>query len=409
MRLAGLAECHLSYCTNIHPGEDWQAVLSALQTYLPAVKARLAPGQPFGVGLRLAAAAADALADPHVLADLHALLVEHGLYVFTVNGFPYGRFHGAPVKETVYLPDWSDPERLRYTNRLADILGALLPDTVAYGSISSVPGAFRLRATPDAVTRMVEHLLRHAVHLVRLRQRLGRDLVLALEPEPACFLETVKDAVGFFQTHLHGAGAVARLAELSGLSPSQAEEALHRHLGVCLDSCHAAVEFEEPDTAIGALEGAGIPIAKLQLSSGLRIEAVDADRIAALEPFRDPVYLHQTVERSPAGMKRYLDLPQAIAAYRAAPVQAREWRVHFHVPVFLARMARFGSTQDFLAAVLRRHRHSPVSAHLEVETYTWDVLPSRYRQADLVTSIAREIDWVRVVLEGAAIGSRAAG
>ena len=207
---------HLSYCTNIHPGESWAEVRANLERYLVPVRERVAPGEPFGVGLRLSAESARALATPEALEELRGFLRAHDLYVFTINGFPYGPFHGRPVKEQVYLPDWLDPERLAYTDQLADILAALLPDGVE-GTISTVPGAFAPRVHGEAdQARMAQALLDHVAHLVRLRATTGRRVALALEPEPCCFLETIAEAVAFFERYLFSAAAVARVVGRDG-------------------------------------------------------------------------------------------------------------------------------------------------------------------------------------------------
>jgi sugar phosphate isomerase/epimerase len=360
------------------------------------VKRRVAPQAPFGVGLRLSAQAADALAEPPALAEFQDFLAAEGLYVFTINGFPYGPFHGAPVKERVYLPDWRDPARLAYTNRLAELLAALLPaDWAGYGSVSTVPGAFKAAATaPDAVPAIVEHLLQHVAFLVSLERRSGRPIVLALEPEPCCLLETVAETVRFFADHVHSTAAARRVAELAGLSLLAAEEALRRHLGVCLDLCHAAVEFEEPTQCIAALEAAGIAIAKMQVTAGLRIPVVDAAAVTALRQFEDAVYLHQVVERGPGGMARHVDIADAVAAGRWRAGDC-EWRVHFHVPVFLETLTPFASTRPFVREVLARQRRSACTSHLEVETYTWSVLPAQHRDVEIDEAIARELAWVR--------------
>mgnify|MGYP001277091763 CR=1 len=398
MRIGG---AHLTYCTNIHPGETWPELREVLRRHLPAVKAQVAPDRPFGVGLRLAAAAAEALRAPDANGELRDLLAANDLYLFTINGFPYGPFHGVRVKEGVYLPDWLDEERLRYTDLLADLLAALLPaDPAVEGSISTVPGAFKpAAASAAAVERMAEAMLRHAAHLAGLRERTGRSIALALEPEPCCFLETVEETVAFFEGHLFGRAAIDRLAALAGLSRGAAEEALRRHLGVCYDACHAAVEFEDAGASLDRLRGAGIRIAKLQISAGLRIPRMTAAAAERLRPFAEGVYLHQVVERSPAGLTRHLDLPEALERFRAAPADrtpaGREWRVHFHVPIFLDDLGAFSSTQFFLREILARHRAAPVSPHLEVETYTWDVLPESYRGEPVDMAIARELNWVR--------------
>lgn len=168
MRLDLVSPVELTYCTNVHPGESWAEVEANLRRYLPAIKAKVAPDRPFGVGLRLSAEAAAALSQRPALEGLRALLAEEGLYVFTLNGFPYGRFHGEAVKEKVYLPDWREEARLAYTDRLAAILAALLPEG-GEGSISTVPGAFKPRATsPEALEAIADNLVRQAVALAAL-------------------------------------------------------------------------------------------------------------------------------------------------------------------------------------------------------------------------------------------------
>jgi sugar phosphate isomerase/epimerase len=400
MKLGPRGDCHLTYCTNIHPGETWPEVRGILQRYLPEVKREIAPDKDLGVGLRLSGAAAYALQQRTNFEELRALLRANGLYVFTINGFPYGTFHGTRVKEDVYLPDWQDDERLRYSNVLAELLAALLPDDSSLeGSISTVPGAFKPRAaSPEATARIAQQLLRHAAHLVRLRERTGRTIALALEPEPCCLLETIDETIEFFDHYLFAPAALRELAALTGLHNDAADEALRRHLGVCLDLCHAAVEFEDPETIVRRLEGKGIRIAKMQISAGLRVAEVTANTERLLRPFDDKVYLHQVIERAGSQLTRYTDLPQAFAGL-ASSKTAREWRIHFHVPIFLEDFGELSSTQSFLRTMLKQHRAQPISPHLEVETYTWGVLPEQYRREGLVPAIVRELDWVNSQLE----------
>lgn len=402
MQLPGAPELgHLTYCTNIHAGESWPEVFAGLERHLPAIKQAIAPVQPLGVGLRLSAAAAQALEDPAALAALRSFLEDGGFYVFTLNGFPYGTFHGAPVKEQVYRPDWSDPARLDYSNRLADILAALLPEGMD-GSVSTVPGTFKDWADEACVAALTDNLIRHVAHLAALQARSGKTVTLALEPEPCCLLETVAETVDFFEQRIYGPEAAARLAALSGLSPDEARRALRRHLGVCYDVCHAAVEFEEPRAALARLRAAGIPVFKVQLSAALKLAPVTAASLAQLRPFDEPVYLHQTVARGRGGLTRYVDLPEALGEAERALAEpgGQEWRTHFHVPIFLEAMEHFGTTQDVLREVLALHREQPICAQLEVETYTWDVLPEAYRGLEVSAAIARELAWVRDQLTG---------
>jgi sugar phosphate isomerase/epimerase len=399
MKLANPDLGHLTYCSNIHPGETWPEVFSNLQRHLPAIKGQVAAGRELGVGLRLSAIAAEALREPAAIEGLRDFLAANGLYVFTINGFPYGPFHGVRVKEQVYQPDWQYPERLAYTDLLADLLADLLPDDPALaGSVSTVPGTFKpVAEAPGVVEAIAANLIRHAAHLVELRARSGRTIALALEPEPCCLLETIAETVAFFEQHLLGRAAVRELRRLTGLSAAEAEAALRRHLGVCYDVCHAAVEFEDPEASLEALRRAGIAIPKLQLSAALRIASVGPETAAQLRPFDEPVYLHQVIVRQGERLTRHLDLPAALRTLDAS--RGEEWRVHFHVPIFLDQLQHFSTTQDFLRQILELHRRQPISPHLEVETYTWDVLPVRYRQDGIAPAIARELAWVLDRLE----------
>ena len=387
---------HLSYCTNIHPGESWEEIRSNLGRYLPLVKRRISPDAPFGIGLRLSAVAAQSLNTPEARTEFAAFMRQHDLYVFTINGFPYGPFHGQRVKEEVYLPDWRDDARLAYTNQLADLLAALPPaGENEPASISTVPGAFKPNAaTPEAVDRIADLLVRHVAHLVKLERETGRRVVLALEPEPCCLLETIEETVAFFGSHLYSRRALDRLASAAGLSIQQAQDALHRYLGVCLDLCHAAVEFEDAASCMRSLEDAGIQIGKIQVTAGLRIPRVTPDAVVALQRLADAVYLHQVVERSGGALRRYVDIDAACASetWRAG---GSEWRVHFHVPVFMEELDGFSSTQSFVREALALQKQQARSPHLEVETYTWSVLPQRVREVPIEDAIARELDWVR--------------
>jgi sugar phosphate isomerase/epimerase len=400
VRLRAAGGPHLTYCTNIHPGESWPEVRRNVGEHVASVKRAVQPGAPMGVGLRLSAEAAAELAQPREIASFRAELRERGLYVFTINGFPYGAFHKTRVKEAVYLPDWLDDARLAYTVRLAEILASLLPDEPGLtGTVSTVPGAFRERVGGDEdAAAMGDRIVRAAAAMHAIRQRRGKTIVLALEPEPFCCFETVAETVAYFEEQLFCRRAVDRFVALAGTSRGEAEQALRRHLGVCFDACHMAVEFEEPRAALASLAAAGIAIGKIQISAGLEVAFTSAAELAPLRAFADDVYLHQVVESGAGGLRRYLDLPGAIDAAHADRGR-RVWRVHFHVPVFRDRLGPLRGTQAYLRELFALLRESPASPHLEVETYTWDVLPEEHRREGVVSAIARELHWVRGELE----------
>lgn len=388
MRLSGGGT--LGYCLNVHPTQTFAELRAALLGPVREIKRRLRPDRPFGVGLRLSAEAA---AEAGVAAELAAIFDGEGFAAFTMNGFPYGRFHGAPVKEAVYEPDWTTAERVAYSLSLAETMAALVPPG-GFATISTVPGGFAPRVTGREAA-VADGLLQAVAGLVRLEQDTGRSVALALEPEPWCLLDSTADAVAFFRAHLFTDAAARRLGALAGLTADEAAAALPRHLGLCLDVCHMAVNFEEPAETLAALAAAGIPIHKVQLSAALRIARADATARARLTAFRDAVYLHQTVARAADGtVRRFLDLPQALESPGG---EDEEWRVHFHVPLFAEPEPPLDSTSGALDRLLAIHRDRPVAPHLEVETYTWDVLPAEACGAgamSVVDGIERELRWV---------------
>ncbi len=385
---------HLTYCSNIHPGESWDEVLHNVQKHIPLVRKEVQVDGDFGIGLRLSAAAAAALSKPDAMSHFKQLLADHQSYVFTINGFPYGPFHGTRVKEDVYLPDWKDQERLRYTNQLADIFGQFLPAGQT-GSISTVPGAFKACVqNDDDIALMAANMVSHCAHLANLDRTQNTCIVLALEPEPCCFLETIEESITFFNNSLFGPASVKQLQNELNISASESEKLLRKHLTLCLDLCHAAVEFEDAATCLSTLREAQIKIGKLQISAGLRLNNVTVESAELLRPFIDEVYLHQVVENHDGKINRFTDLPQAFEKL-SNDNKPREWRVHFHVPVFLDDLGDFSSTQFFIREALALHKVQPISEHLEVETYTWNVLPDVYKNQTIDQAIGRELNWVK--------------
>lgn len=399
---AATGDVHLTYCTNIHAGESWPEVAASLEQTIPVVKAELVVPGRFGIGLRLSARAAFALAETATLQTFAAQLDRLGAYVFSINAFPYGPFHGVPVKEQVYAPDWRDPARLDYTTCCAHILAQLLPPGLQ-GSISTVPGGWKDEVAGElALAQMLEQLLQAAAMLARLEQHSGRCIALALEPEPCCWLETVDETITFFTQQLWHPAQVARLAGLLDCGSAQAAQLLRRHIGVCYDVCHAAVEFEDPLLAMQRLLQHGIAIPKIQLSCALRIARMQAALVPALQRFDDGVYLHQVVVRGADGqLQRFADLPQALAAFATGTAEG-EWRVHCHVPLYWQadeQGAGLASTAAELRATLRGLKSLALSDHLEVETYTWDVLPPELKTDSKAVAIARELAFVLKELE----------
>ncbi|CAM3735570.1 Xylose isomerase-like TIM barrel [Deinococcus saxicola] len=393
---------HLTYCTNIHPASGMDGVRRSLEDFTVPLRARLSPDEPFGVGLRLSGAESLELLRDSALADFRAFLDGRGLYVFTLNGFPYGPFHGQAVKAQVHAPDWRDPERVAYTLRLVEILAALLPEGQE-GSISTSPLSYAAwvdAQDPQTWATLTDNVIQVMEALVRLRQSGGVFIHLDMEPEPDGLLQRSADLAAFYQDHLLKRGA-RLLAERLGVNEETAQSYLRDHFQVCFDVCHVAVMYEEPAEALALYRDAGLQVGKIQLSSALRLTLPGgADErgalAAALAPFAEGTYLHQVVARTRGGeLRQYPDLPPALADIHNPDVT--EWRVHFHVPVFLEQAGAFGSTQAALLTSLELLRPDLAGRHLEVETYTWDVLPAELKRP-LGESIARELEWVLGVL-----------
>lgn len=392
---------HLTYSTLVHPGDTWQEMWESLRSFVPAVKARVSPDAPFGVSLRLSGSSAATLAgSPGLRAELRDFLTAEQLYVYTVNAFPHGPFKGRSVMEDVYEPDWSTRERLDYTTQVADVLA----DIAAPGirpTIQTAPLAYRTKVVDDAyVQSLVDHLMRAVAHLVELERRTGVQVALALEPEPACWLETTAQTVRFFEERIYSTDGRTAFARLSGEPLSRVEDLLRRHLGVVFDICHQSVGFEDIGASLEHLVAAGVPILKLQAASALRVPDVTPEVVAELEAFTDTIYLSQTTARRDGVDVHHLHLADAIAAYRADPSGTREWRTHFHLPVFLDDLGALGTTRSGIEDAMRLHAATPLSEHLEIETYTWDVLPAHLKTGDIVDYVSRELEWVRALLVG---------
>lgn len=370
---------HLGYCTNIHRGETWEETFASLRTHTLAVRDRVCPDAPYGIGLRLGYEAALELVKPAELQVFRSWLEKQNCYVFTINGFPYGKFHGTRVKEQVYLPDWTSEDRVVYTNLLFDILAEIAPQDSG-GSVSTVPGSFKEFIDSAAqVDAMRENVTRCAEHITELSDRTGKDLHLGMEPEPLCWFETTDETIDF-------------------LSPL--DESVRKVVGVNYDTCHLAVEFEEASASLHKLRDAGVRISKLHLSSALRLNPTP-DALERLAAFAEDVYFHQVVERMPKSgerpeqLVRYRDLTDALEKAKSRPAEVGdEWRVHFHVPVHAQPELLFGDTRGQISGVLDVLQKSPeLCRHMEIETYTWEVLPAELRSANVVDQLVNEYDW----------------
>lgn len=399
---------HLTYCLNVHPGETWAENLAAIQTHTLAIRDQVAPGKPFGLGLRLSHQSVSTLRQPENLTAFKRFMVEQNLYAFTINGFPYGSFHTKPVKTAVYQPDWSTRQRLDYTITLAHVLAELLPEGTD-GSISTLPLGYKFVSGDDAAgapsNEMVINLAECALSLHEIHMKTGKVVHIGLEPEPDCLLETTAEVIRFFELHLFTQG-VAHVAERLSCSAKKAEEIVRRHIGVCVDTCHLAMQFEDPSASLIYLARHNIRISKIQLSSALSV-CPTAPARERLQAFLDPVYLHQvkvlqgnpnfgiqTSAASFSSRRRYADLDQALMAPADPDPSHTTWRIHFHVPLYFAGDTLLHSTSGELDTRFWEQVATQPNRHLEIETYTFHVLPPALQAGGVVASTVKEYEWV---------------
>jgi len=387
---------HLTYSTLVHQTDNWDQLWKSVNTYLPAVKARVAPNQKFGVCLRTSAPSAEMLSqDPSKRAGLKKFFADNDLYLYTANAFVYGVFKKQVIKEDVYEPDWQTAERREYTKQVANLLAEMAPEGVN-PSIQSAPLGFKPKGTgPDIVKAYTENVVDVVAHLVKLEKDTGKIVTLGLEPEPRCYLETTDETITYFQDHLFAPQTAEHLAKKAGIHAADAAAAMKKFMGVVFDIGHQSVGYEDIPASLHKLVAAGVPIVKLQEAASMHIPDVTQEKVDALQAFAKTIYLSQTCQKKDGKYTWFLNLEDAFEDWSKNP-GPREWRTHFHVPVFLTELGHgFGTTRFGLEQALAVHKKTPLSTHLEIETYTWDVLPDHLKTGDIVEYVTRELDWVK--------------
>ena len=382
------------YCTNVHAGATLETMRANLERHALAVKQRYSPDRPMGVGLWLSAKAAEELLLNHGEHEFAEWLAERGLVPYTLNGFPFGDFHQEVVKHRVYEPTWWQPERLHYTMQLAQIHDAILPPGME-GSISTLPIAWGTPCPGRAELEQAALQLRQAARwLHQLEKESGRLICVCLEPEPGCYFTFADDAVHFFQWQLFG---------------NEDEEIVRRHIRICHDICHAAVMFEDQEEVLAKYAAAGMQVGKVQVSAALLMDLdlfeppAHRERAAAvkqLSQFAEDRYLHQTVVHRGNEDVFYDDLRPALDAEANDP--RGQWRVHFHMPIYLKEFGRLRATQEQIEQCLAAMRKHSCCRHFEVETYAWGVLPADLKQPELAAGIAQELEWFQKLQSTAA-------
>ena len=392
---------HLTYCSNIHTGEGWQEHFSELKKNIPDIKKAVCPDAPMGIGLRLANQASIDLSESKNLKMFKNWLAENDCYVFTMNGFPYGGFHDVVVKDQVHAPDWTTQLRVHYTNRMFEILAKILPESITEGGISTSPLSYRFWwKNPKELTKTVElatkNILSVVDNLLIIREKTNKILHLDIEPEPDGVLENSTEFIDWYNNILLPMGEKHFMAK--GFLCEESQEIIRTHVQLCFDICHFGVSYEEPQEVVDRLIENNIRVGKIQISSALKVD-FSMDELAkfeAISQYDEPTYLHQVIAKKRDGtFEKFRDLKPALEAFEMG--KYAEWRVHFHVPLFLEKYNLLFSTQSEIIKTLNIQKEKPFTNHLEIETYTWGVLPPEF-QMPLNESIVREIDWVSTAI-----------
>ena len=373
-------QTHLAYCTNVHRGNSWAETFDSLEKYVMEVRRKVIPDDRFAIGLRLGADAARELSDSDKIFQFRRWLDQNDAYVFTINGFPYGNFHGSRVKEQVYRPDWTVLQRLDYTLVLFTILEQLL-EPGEEGSVSTLPGSFKEFLPNHEIPEiMIENLDACSLKIEELSGPKNLDLHLGMEPEPLGMFETTPETITFFN-HL--------------FDKASNEEVARKRIGVNYDCCHLAIEFEDAQEGLDSLITHGIRLSKLHLSSALTAKPTEKN-LQRLKDFIEPVYLHQVaLGKEGTCVGRIKDLDLALESQKEGNLtDADEWRIHFHVPLHASPGSDLGDTRNHVINTLVWLSKNPEACHhLEMETYTWEVMPKELQADTVVEQIAREYQW----------------
>jgi hypothetical protein len=393
----------LTYCSNIHPGESWQEHFEQLKHHIPLIKKQVSPGGRFGIGLRLANTASIELKQEKNLLVFVDWLKENDCYVFTMNGFPYGNFHHTEVKDKVHAPDWTNQDRVDYTIRLAELLSELLPPDME-GGISTSPLSYRHWHSSDQTGIVFQHttsnILEVVIKLIEIKNASGKTIHIDIEPEPDGLLESGTEFLNWYDGWLLPIGT-SLLETRLGFTKDISTKVLKEHVQLCYDICHFAVGYEDHKEMVRLLKDKDISVGKIQVSAALKaaMPSVLENRkpvIDAFAQFNESTYLHQVIAMQKNGtLKKFRDLPEALT--EAGDMSTTAWRSHFHVPLFVGSYGALESTQEDIVNVLDLQMKQPFTRHLEVETYTWDVLPDALK-LPMTDSIIRELKWVMSLL-----------
>ena len=415
---------HVTYCTNIHTSNNWEECCKNIKHYSVEIAKKIKQNfkyslneNYFPLGLRFSGKEVEEIQNsPFKFEFLKNLLESHNLFPSVLNAFPYGDFHRAPVKENVHQPDWFNYERVKYTINMANLLVNFVKDKNYqdnYG-ISTNPIGYkytydRIREYKNfhfwhqLVQKSVYHFIEVVKYFIEIEKKTNVNLHLDIEPEPDGIIETSEEMILFFNEYLLLTG-VNLLSYSLGISTQKAEMYIRRHINICYDICHCAVLFENSFHNLQKYGREGIKIGRIQVSSALSVlfdqnRNQNLEKLKLLKEFSKSIYLHQISENNNTSsfIKQHRDLEgtlETILPYKIAELSNSEWRIHFHVPIFLSHYGLLNSTQNEILNTLKYLKKNPdITSVLEIETYTWRVLPVALK-IDLTASIIREYQWL---------------
>ena len=358
------------YCTNIHPGESWDEIISSLKENTLNIQ----KGLTSEIGLRISARALKEVARKEIN-DFKKWLALENLKVCTVNAFPYGNFNKGIVKKDVYLPDWQSEKRVSYTLDTIELMLELDSEV----TISTVPLGWKDSfQQPSSVVNACQNLLKVALRLRDIYDKEGIQILVCLEPEPGCYLENTESVIRFFNDYLFNSKFF-----------SQSEIAILRQfIGICFDVCHFSTMFESAVESYKKISQL-VDIHKVQVSSGLKFIGSLEDFKKNISSFKDGRYLHQLMIQNNDQQFFLSDLEN----YPLLDGEA-EFRVHYHVPIFLNELEGFQGTNKDIVDLINYFNENKIEQTLEVETYTFEVLPAKYQEQGIRESIRRELKWL---------------
>jgi len=383
----------IGYCSNVHAGESAQLVEENIERYTaPLCQQRALSSMQHGLWLSQQACI-EYLSDSIKLESLRQRLNKHHLSVVTLNAFPVGNFHAERVKESVYRPHWGEKGRLTYTLMTAEILASILPADQTFGTLSSLPLGYAKDWTDENQAQSLHFLCDAVIGLAKLEATSGKHIQLCLEMEPGCVLQETSDIITLFQQ-----------LPLVGECYNVTTEQIHRYLGVCFDVCHQAVMYENIENALCSIIDAGITIGKIQISSALRVNQPHQTQAKKwLSKFAESRYLHQTTGISQQRERLFSD-DLELALVDDTLSQLEEWRVHFHVPVHVSTLGEkwiATTSADINSVISFLAKHPECHPHLELETYSWGVLPKQHRpknDEELIKGMQDELAFIEKLL-----------